>query len=308
MLILFFFLYIALIAIYVITPKNTTHLWLSVILVPLSMVILYTFFYTVTMGITNSTNISSAYIAGGAMVKTLVPAIIVGFVIYYQLKKKIKNEDKVKFPTYLVIIMGVILLIGIIMAVVEYQTESKIRNYTESKIRNYFENHSSERTWSNTEVNTLAYIKTLNYNGLTFSYYDDWKIEQNVIQDNLAFQVNSEKTGTSSDFISIVWLRSTDLGTTSEMVENTILEMKEEMSKYNARINSGDIYSIDFKGVKASVVDYNLTLFNEKTYGICFSFIMNGNTVIITKQSDSKEKLDKEFKIIENSFNIEIPE
>lgn len=296
MLILFFFLLIALIATYVITPKTKTHLWLSVILVPLSMVILY----TLTMGITNSTNISSAYIAGGAMAKTLVPAIIVGFVIYYQLKKKIKNEDKVKFPTYLVIIMGVILLIGIIMAVVEYQTESKIRNY--------FENHSSERTWSNTEVNTLAYIKTLNYNGLTFSYYDDWKIEQNVIQDNLAFQVNSEKTGTSSDFISIVWLRSTDLGTTSEMVENTILEMKEEMSKYNARINSGDIYSIDFKGVKASVVDYNLTLFNEKTYGICFSFIMNGNTVIITKQSDSKEKLDKEFKIIENSFNIEIPE
>ncbi len=296
MLILFFFLLIALIAIYVITPKNTTQLWLITILVPLSMVILY----TLTMGITNSTNISSAYIAGGAMAKTLVPAIIVGFVIYYQLKKKIKNEDKVKFPTYLVIIMGVILLIGIIMAVVEYQTESKIRNY--------FENHSSERTWSNTEVNTLAYIKTLNYNGLTFSYYDDWKIEQNVIQDNLAFQVNSEKTGTSSDFISIVWLRSTDLGTTSEMVENTILEMKEEMSKYNARINSGDIYSIDFKGVKASVVDYNLTLFNEKTYGICFSFIMNGNTVIITKQSDSKEKLDKEFKIIENSFNIEIPE
>lgn len=296
MLILFFFLLIALIAIYVITPKNTTQLWLITILVPLSMVILY----TLTMGITNSTNISSAYIAGGAMAKTLVPAIIVGFVIYYQLKKKIKNEDKVKFPTYLVIIMGVILLIGIIMAVVEYQTESKIRNY--------FENHSSERTWSNTEVNTLAYIKTLNYNGLTFSYYDDWKIEQNVIQDNLAFQVNSEKTGTSSDFISIVWLRSTDLGTTSEMVENTILEMKEEMSKYNARINSGDIYSIDFKGVKASAVDYNLTLFNEKTYGICFSFIMNGNTVIITKQSDSKEKLDKEFKIIENSFNIEIPE
>ena len=148
-------------------PKNTTQLWLITILVPLSMVILYTFlvYYAITIGITNSTNISSAYIAGGAMVKTLVPAIIVGFVIYYQLKKKIKNEDKVKFPTYLVIIMGVILLIGIIMAVVEYQTESKIRNYTESKIRNISKIILSERTWSNTEVNTLAYIKTLNYNG-----------------------------------------------------------------------------------------------------------------------------------------------
>ncbi len=297
MLILFFFLFIALIAIYVITPKNTTHLWLSVILVPLSMVILY----TLTMGITNSTNISSAYIAGGAMVKTLVPAIIVGFVIYYQLKKKIKNEDKVKFPTYLVIIMGVILLIGIIIAVVEHKSETTIRNY--------FENHFSERTWSNTEVNTSEInVNVLNFKGLTFSYPENWKIEKKVLQDNIAFQVNCEKPVISSDIITIVWLRGTDFGTTSEMVKNSLSSVQEGLSKYNTIINTSNLYSINFKELITSVVDYNLMLLDEKIYGRCFSFLMNGNTVVITKQSDSKEKLDTEFQTIENSLYIEIPE
>jgi hypothetical protein len=49
-------------------------------------------------------------------------------------------------------------------------------------------------------------------------------------------------------------------------------------------------------------------LLDEKIYGRCFSFLMNGNTVVITKQSDSKEKLDTEFQTIENSLYIEIPE
>lgn len=159
----------------------------------------------------------------------------------------------------------------------------------------------------NINNNTILNNKFLNFEGLTFSYPENWKVEKEVLQYNFGFQVNCEKPGLSSDIISIVWLRGTDLGTTSEMVENSILGIEEEMSNYNAIVNSGNMYSIYFKGVRASVVDYNLILFGEKTYGRSFSFIMNGNTVLIAKQSDSIEKLDTEFKTIENSFNIIIP-
>jgi hypothetical protein len=31
---------------------------------------------------------------------------------------------------------------------------------------------------------------------------------------------------------------------------------------------------------------------------------MNGNTVVMSKQSDEKEKLDTEFQIIEENFNL----
>lgn len=297
MLALFLFLLIALIVIYVISPKTKTHLWLSAVLVPLSMVILY----SLISGISNSTNISSAYVAGSAMTTTLLPAIIVGFVIYFQLKKKLANEGKVKFPVFLVIVMGIALVVGIIMVVVEHKTESYMRNL--------LENFTSESEWSNTEDDSSVVNENiLNFKGLTFSYPENWKIEQEVLQDNLAFQVSCEKTGGASDIITVVWLCGNNFGTTAEMVENTIAGIQEEMLKYNAKINSSNLYSTTFKEESASVADYNLTLFDEKTYGRCFSFVMNGNTVVITKQSNSKEKLDTEFQTIENSFNIEIPE
>jgi hypothetical protein len=240
----------------------------------------------------------SAYYAGGETAKCFIPAIVAGLFIYFLLKKKFGNENKVKFPIALVILMGIALIGGIITKTLEYKNKKMVEQLY-SEISN-LDNSTSIEEYESREV-----FNELNFNGLSFCYPENWKVGTEVLQENLGFQVSCEKKGLSSDMIFVVWLRGTNFGTTTEMIENSIAGINEEMSAYNAKATAGNMHKSNFKGNEAVALDYTITLFGEKTYGKLVSFIMNGNTVVITKQSDEKSKLLTEFQTIEESFNLE---
>jgi hypothetical protein len=168
------------------------------------------------------------------------------------------------------------------------------------------ENDTKRENGEITFKDVIKQSKTVdsNYEGLSFSYPDDWEIEKVVIQEDFSFQVNCTKGLFSSDVFMIVWLRTT-LITPSEATEVYIESMKEEPSHKNAKTTP--LYNGRFKGENSVSVDFTVSLLGTTFYGTITSFIMNENIVSITKQSDSKEKLSTEFKIMEESINVEIP-
>lgn len=88
----------------------------------------------------------------------------------------------------------------------------------------------------------------------------------------------------------------------NEMILNTIEGMKEEPTHKNAVV--GNINNTSFKGLNSLSVDFTVTLMGETFYGRMTSFNSNGNTILMLKQSDSKTKLETNFKIMEDSFEI----
>ena len=88
----------------------------------------------------------------------------------------------------------------------------------------------------------------------------------------------------------------------NEMILNTIEGMKEEPTHKNAVV--GDVNNTSFKGLNSQSLDFTVTLMGETFYGRMTSFNSNGNTILMLKQSDSKTKLETDFKIMEESFEI----
>jgi len=284
---LFIFLLIALISTYSIKPTDKSKIWISAILVPLIGLIIYGLIIYLAL---------SAYFAGQEIAMSIIPAIISGIVIYFQGKKKIENENIVKFPIVLVIFIG----ISLIGSIVQYTLETKNRKF----IQEYSKNNDllNLDTYSNqNETKEKSQLLSLAYNGVSFSYPENWTLEKEVLQDELAFQINCEKKGyNSSEILAITWLKM-ELSP-NEMILNTIEGMKEEPTHKNAVV--GNINNTSFKGINSQSVDFTVTLMGETFYGRMTSFNSNGNTILMLKQSDSKTKLETDFKIIEESFKI----
>jgi len=284
---LFIFLLIALISTYSIKPTDKSKIWISAILAPLIGLIIYGLIIYLA---------KSAYFAGQEIAMSIIPAIISGIVIYFQGKKKIENENIVKFPIVLVIFIG----ISLIGSIVQYTLETKNRKF----IQEYSKNNDllNLDTYSNqNETKEKSQLLSLAYNGVSFSYPENWTLEKEVLQDELAFQINCEKKGyNSSEILAITWLKM-ELSP-NEMILNTIEGMKEEPTHKNAVV--GNINNTSFKGINSQSVDFTVTLMGETFYGRMTSFNSNGNTILMLKQSDSKTKLETDFKIIEESFKI----
>ncbi len=158
-------------------------------------------------------------------------------------------------------------------------------------------NNNISRNYNNS-VQNLPF----SYQGISFEYPDNWKVEKEELQQDLAYQINCEKKGiNSSEIISITWINMEM--EPREMIQNTIEGMKEEPTHKNSNVKP--IYTTVYKGLDAVKSDFDLVLFGEKYFGRIISFNSDGKTILILKQSDNINKLDSEFKIVENSLRIE---
>lgn len=285
---LFIFLLIALISAYSIKPTDKSKIWISAVLIPLISLVVYGLIMYL---------VKSSYFAGHEIAMSIIPAIISGIIIYFQGKKKIENENIVKFPIVLVIFIG----ISLIGTIVQYTLETKNRKFIQEYSKNNdllnLDTYSKQEETTNEKSQLLSIV----YNGVSFSYPDNWSLEKEVLQDELAFQINCKKKGyNSSEILSITWLKM-ELSP-NEMILNTIEGMKEEPTHKNAVV--GDVNNTSFKGLNSQSLDFTVTLMGETFYGRMTSFNSNGNTILMLKQSDSKTKLETDFKIMEESFEI----
>jgi uncharacterized RDD family membrane protein YckC len=152
------------------------------------------------------------------------------------------------------------------------------------------------------DLNSNIQNLQFSYQGISFEYQDNWKVEKEELQQDLAYQINCEKKGiNSSEIISITWLNMEMKP--SEMIQNTIEGMTElPTHKYS---NVKTIYTTVYKGYDAVKSEFDLILFRNKYFGVIISFNSNGKTILILKQADNINKLDSEFKTVENSLKIE---
>lgn len=171
---------------------------------------------------------------------------------------------------------------------------------TQESVDKYYSGGLINNTFSTQRKIEHNECASFNYEGLSFFYPSQWSIEKKVLQDN-GFQVICDnKELNSSEAISIGWVQA--VRSPKEMIEATIEAIKKKLFYNNTKI--GRLYDFDFKGNNGIAVDFRGLYLEDSICGRIEAFVMNGNTVMIMKQSNSMRKLDSEFKIIENSFNI----
>ncbi len=136
------------------------------------------------------------------------------------------------------------------------------------------------------------------YQGVSFEYPDNWKVEKVELQQDLAYLISCENP---SAIISIIWINM-DMEP-KEMIQNTIENIRENPTcEYS---NAKPIYTTVYNGYDAVKSDVDYVFLGENNYSRIISFNLNGKTFLITKETDNINKLDSEFKIIENSLRIE---
>lgn len=161
--------------------------------------------------------------------------------------------------------------------------------------------NSGKAKIKNVQGNVVDNI-SFSYKGVSFDYPDNWKVEKEEIQKDLAYQINCEKKGfDSADAIFIQWF-NIELEP-REYIELMIESMKEQPTHKNANIKP--IHTTIYKGSHAVRTDFELKLFGEMFYGQITAYNSNNKAILIMKQTDSIFKLDSEFKVIENSLIIE---
>jgi hypothetical protein len=144
-----------------------------------------------------------------------------------------------------------------------------------------------------------------NKEGLTFSYPNDWQTEFEEVAANTMFFVSCENPK-SSDMVTMIWTHP-DIASPEELIENII----EEFNIQFKRAEFSSLYNSSFgRQVRCLTMDFSaiyssFSFPDEEVYGKITAFVMNEYVVLITKQSDTKNKLSaKPFQLIEESFNV----
>jgi len=149
-----------------------------------------------------------------------------------------------------------------------------------------------------TDINKTLKVS---FHGISFNFPENWTISKEVLQEELGYQIICEKKGfSSSEIISIIWINK-ELEPDG-MIMHTIESMREKPTYKN--VKTGKIRPSKYKNYNCSVADFEFTLFGETFFGRMTSFNVGENTVLMLKQSDSKVKLDSEFKLMEESFEL----
>ena len=86
-------------------------------------------------------------------------------------------------------------------------------------------------------------------------------------------------------------------------ISGTIDEMKNNKVYYNVEFSA--ITPSEFNNISSETVDYVGESLGEKFQGHITSFNINEKTVLMLKHSDSKTKLDNDFRVMEESLKIE---
>jgi hypothetical protein len=278
------FLLIALVAIYTINPMKK-NIFLVAFLVAILSLSLISLGVVVINGRYDSLG---GYYMGRSIVKCLRLSIIQGIVIYFYLEYKREHENRIGFPTVIVVLIG----ISIVYAIVKFSMQTRIDNY--------FNKHKEEiekRFWDDKKEDKL--FREFSWNGLSFSYLGLWEIEKDVLEENYCYYVSCSEDNES---IVIAWRYNIDSPLTT-LIYDWLDEFRED--PVVGYLKTGKIFDSTFNDLKSKSVNFEYVYSNQMNiYGNLTVFISNGCSVMVMKQSTFKEDLDTCFKMIESTIRI----
>lgn len=162
----------ALISAYLFSPKSNFGLWRGVLTIPVLLTCLYILYF---LNESNNGYGYSMFKFGATFPKCIIPLIISCVVIYFLLKKKMKNEGKVRFPIILVVCS--IVTLGV--SIYEENLEFELRN-----------NSSNEKALSKEQEVALNWIMI---NVATLKENIPIKITEDLYLVNVAYDLNENK-------------------------------------------------------------------------------------------------------------------
>lgn len=266
--IFFIFLLITLFSVYLINPKTKQAILASAILIPTGSLIVFAIITAFFISIPSN-------IVADVMGIALFSALFSGVFTFYILKNKVENNNKVKLPTSFTVIIAIMVAISVL----QYSSTNK-----------------------KDAINETHELMTVSYNGISFKYPNNWDIQKNNLEEGLMYQIYCQERGDNTvNFFSIILMgyeMSPDY-----WISGTIDEMKNNKVYYNVEFSA--ITPSEFNNISSKTVDYVGESLGEKFQGHITSFNINEKTVLMLKHSDSKTKLDNDFRVMEESLKIE---
>lgn len=277
MIILSLFCAVALLLAIVVAPKNKTQIWLTSLFVPLGLVV----FVTLIEVISDTSNISSGYIAGQAMGKCIPPFLLCSVLLVLTFYRKLKEKSVIGFYIAFGVISAIYLALGL------YQL--------------HLENEIKQSLSGNTLSNDIEHTSET-YFDLSFNCPKNWKVEKEEIVPNLVYMTTCGIED-SDEFINIV-ISITNV--TGLVLDEIIKEAFKGMeSTYGLiKVNNGIIYESTFNNIYCKRCNFSYTLFGSDVEGFICIFETNGKTVQYLQQHESGSKHVAEINYIANSIKI----
>ena len=248
--------------------------------------------------------ILSPYEAGKLISTLFLPIIISYFALAYLLRVKYQYGHIKR--NQLIIVFAILTLFSIPSITVFYlqkSTNSSIGSLLGSRENAAIPdlvNYHNELLSNNSE------IWAMNYHDLSFGHEGFWKVSTETIEEDWAYQVMCESRTDSTEFILIMWI--VDSVAPAELASGFVKDLEANFYSISP-ISIGS--TIDQGKVSFSFSKNNFTIgtgTNSATLGENVgeieAFIERPRTVLIMKQTNSKERLSTLFKAIEESMEF----
>jgi hypothetical protein len=138
--------------------------------------------------------------------------------------------------------------------------------------------------------------KMLSYEGVSFYYPEYWSVEINELQKASWFiKASNEKD--------VLFISFTEEKIEAEDFINIFCQKRDTVQ---SQLSTEAITSAKFGKYDSLSSKYKITNPSNSSYGIVYAFEAGGKHVLVVKQSDMEESIKQNFKVIEDSFEIEI--
>ena len=138
-------------------------------------------------------------------------------------------------------------------------------------------------------------VKELSYQGISFNYPSDWRSEtENYAEGSYYMEV--EKV-----YDTFMVTFSPGSGSDPEVAIESYIEI---IKNDKLKVTSKPVSSGKFGKYDCCYADILVTAMGHKFYNTVYALDIEGNTVLVIKQSDTEKKLVDNFKLMEETFHV----
>lgn len=148
--------------------------------------------------------------------------------------------------------------------------------------------------WVFLSCSTDKAVKMLSYEGIFFYYPKNWNIET----ENLSEESYSVKAKNNNDILFITF--------TNKKIDpqEYIKAYYKKIDNFSVQLTTEPFTETKFGKYNSLSSKFTITHSSAHIYGIAESFEAENKYILIIRQSNTEERFDENFEVIENSFNV----
>lgn len=139
--------------------------------------------------------------------------------------------------------------------------------------------------------------KEMNYGGVSFQYPRTWSSETEKLDEGAYYMACEQRLG--SDIVVVCSFDSDDIDL-DFLIDNYFSTLDNSLQN----LSKGASTDSQFAGYECTQISYTAKAGREAVYGSIYLFYANGRTIMLAKQTNTEKRLEKNFELIENSFEV----